>query len=387
MTITLNEFNQLASAKGDALISIYLPTHEAGPDIRQDHIRFKNLLNQLEEKSNELEHDQKVAVRSAVDTVRPLEDDAEFWRRQGQGLAIFIENGNVRMHRLPTPVNELAHVSDRYIVRPLLPAISTGQTFYILDLNEKAVRLIACTTDGARELDADDIPKSLKEALGYDVEQKSLQFHTEAQPVASPADRAAMFHGHGAGGEEDENAELKRFLEIVDNGVRSLLEGKRAPLVVAGVERVIATFQHVTHYEPTVDQGIPGNHEHQSVQELHQMALPIVRPVLDEANRRERERFAEAAHTKQAVAGLDHVLLKANNAQVETLFIDAAKPIWGQFEEDDGVIHTHDAQVDGDDDLLDRALHSALSTGAKVVATPRDQLPGSAPVAALLRFV
>jgi len=385
MTVTLEQFNELAAARGGALVSLYLPTHEAGPDTRQDPIRFKNLLGQLERRAEELENGHKAAVRRAVERLRPLENDLAFWRRQGQGLAVFVDD-DVRLHRLPNPVDELAWVAERFVVRPLLPAISTGETFYILDLNEQAVRLIACTTEGARELDADDIPRSLSEALGYDVEQKSLQFHTGAQPVATPADRAAMFHGHGAGGGEDENVELQRFLEIVDHGVRGMLEGKRAPLIIAGVDRVVSMFKHVTHYDQTLDQGVLGNHEHQSVAELHQMALPIARPALDAANQRERSRFEQAAHTDQAVAGLDHVLLKAQNAQVETLFIDPARAIWGRYDEGDGVVSTHDVQTDGDEDLLDRAVHAALDTGAKIVPTPRDRLPGSAPVAALLRF-
>lgn len=386
MTISQDQFNALAKARGDALLSIYLPTHEAGSDIRQDPIRLKNLLANLEEKSDELDRDQKMAVRKRVDQLRPLVDDAAFWRRQGRGLAIFVSD-HIDMHRLTTPVDELFFVSDRFIVRPLLPAISTGERFYVLDLNEQAVRLIACTREGARELDADDIPRSLSEALGYDYEQKSLQFHTEAQPVRTPTDRAAMFHGHGAGGEEDENKELQRFLEIIDNGVRGILEGKQAPLVLAGAERVCSMYQQASHYKQTLETPIKGNHEHQSVEELHEMALPVVEPVLDAANERERERLDQAAHTDQAVAGLDHCLLKAQNAQVDTLFIDAHSPVWGRFEDNGGgSIKTHDSRQDGDDDLLDRVVHRAYSTGARIIPTARDRLPGNAPVAALLRF-
>lgn len=386
MTLSQDQFKALAEARGDALISIYLPTHEAGPEIRQDHIRFKNLLTNIENKADGLSHDQKTAVRKRVDQLRPLIDDAGFWRRQGKGLAIFASD-HIVMHRLATPVSELFFISDRFAVRPLLPAISTGERFYILDLNEQAVRLIACTRDGARELDADDIPRSLSEALGYDYEQKSLQFHTEAQPVATPTDRAAMFHGHGSGGEEDDNKELRRFLEIIDNGVRGILEGKQAPLILAGAERVCSMYQHASHYDQTLETPIKGNHEHQSIDELHQMALPIAEPVLDRANERERERFEQVAHTDQAVAGLDHCLMKAQNAQIDTLFVDAHNPVWGRFEDgESGLVNTHNARRDGDDDLLDRLVHRAYSTGAKIIPTDRDRLPGRAPVAAILRF-
>jgi hypothetical protein len=146
-------------------------------------------------------------------------------------------------------------------------------------------------------------------------------------------------------------------------------------------------YHQVSHYNQTLETPIRGNHEHQSVDELHELALPIANPVLDKANERERQRFEQVAHTDQAVAGLDHCLMKAQNAQVDTLFVDARNPVWGQFKDGDGgLVNTHDKRQDGDDDLLDRVVHRAYSTGAKIIPTGRDRLPGKAPVAALLRF-
>ncbi len=42
--LTLEQLLKLAQQSQDPSISIYLPTHCAGPDTQQDPIRFKNLV-------------------------------------------------------------------------------------------------------------------------------------------------------------------------------------------------------------------------------------------------------------------------------------------------------------------------------------------------------
>lgn len=40
----------LIAVQAEVCVSIYLPTHRAGPDTQQDPIRFKNLLREAEER-------------------------------------------------------------------------------------------------------------------------------------------------------------------------------------------------------------------------------------------------------------------------------------------------------------------------------------------------
>ena len=64
--------------------------------------------------------------------------------------------------------------------------------FFVLALSQGSVRLFEGSRDGIRELDLADIPTSLRDAVGYDYEQRSLQFHTGA----GAGDWAAAWKGN-----------------------------------------------------------------------------------------------------------------------------------------------------------------------------------------------
>jgi hypothetical protein len=48
MTIVRDAVHELASLDLRPAVSIMMPTHHAGPEVRQDPIRFKNMLRQIE---------------------------------------------------------------------------------------------------------------------------------------------------------------------------------------------------------------------------------------------------------------------------------------------------------------------------------------------------
>jgi len=63
-----------------------MPVQKAGPDVRQNPIRFKNLIREAEERLDAME----IRHTEAVDFLKPAHelDTAEFWENQDHGLAI-----------------------------------------------------------------------------------------------------------------------------------------------------------------------------------------------------------------------------------------------------------------------------------------------------------
>jgi len=386
MTIKTSEFNKLSQQRGEALLSIYMPIHSMGKEVRQNPVVLKNLLNEVESQADQLSYD-KHKIRERVDVLRPMLDDSDFWQHMSKGLALFVSDEGTVIHRLPMSIDQLAVISDRFIVRPILPAVSSGENFLLLDLSEKRTRLAACTRDGARLLDDQDIPEHIADVVGWDVQQKSLQFHTEAQPTTRAAHgRAAIFHGQGAGGEEDERKELEQFLKAVDKGVLNMIGDDRKPLVVAGEERIVSMFKNLSHYPNIVDESLGGNYDHLDIERIHEMALPLVEPVLEAANREEHDQFKAAAHTDAAVTGLSDILPKARHGRVQTLYVDPRRAVWGRFDHERGSVEVHEDRTPKDEELLDLAIAHSLNTGAKIVPVESESLPGGEPVAALLRY-
>src|SRR5690606_29880069 len=101
MKIAFNEpLHQFLEQTSRPRISIYFPTHRAGPETRQDPIRLKNLLRdartQLEEQGHE-----EAAIHKMLKPASDLIPDIDFWRHLQEGLALLIAPGDFRLFKLP----------------------------------------------------------------------------------------------------------------------------------------------------------------------------------------------------------------------------------------------------------------------------------------------
>jgi len=132
--IAKEDLRFLAEKKSEFCISIFMPTHRAGAQIQQDSIRLKNLLREAEEKLT----DGGLRGADASDLLAPVEElqeNDDFWRHQGDGLALFLAPGEFYLYRLPIELNELTVVAERFHIKPLIPIISGDGKFFVLALS------------------------------------------------------------------------------------------------------------------------------------------------------------------------------------------------------------------------------------------------------------
>ncbi len=381
--LTTTELQNLAGVREATLVSMYLPTHRKGAEVDQDRIRLKNHLAAAD---RELKgRGVGDGLNGSLESVRDALGNPRFWRHQSDGLGVLVGPDEVRMLHLDTPVQDLVYIGDRFCVRPLVSDVADEQRFFILTLSQKKIRLIACTQNSARELTEHDIPRSLRDAMGYDYEQQALQFHTEAQQTGPANMRAAMFHGQGRG-IDDQKAEVEQLYHRVDAALNGLLNDRSAPIVLASVDSEVVMYRSLSKYPNLLDEHLSGNPDHLSADELHASALPLVRERLDAAVKAHAERVAAVAHTSSVAKGIDAVLPAAASARVGSVLVAPGEPIWGRFEESSGRIERHQKPEAGDEDLLDLAISRALATGAEVIAASPEQIPGDPTIAAALRF-
>ena len=181
-TLSHEELKSVIAAGHAPAVSIFLPTHRAGPEIQQDSIRLKNLVKQAERQLL-AESGRGASARELLAPVTNLLDDAAFWRHQGDGLAIFRSEELFRVYRLPVSVQEFVSVSDRFYVKPLLPLLMNDARFYVLALSQKAVRLLECTRDLIQEIELPDVPQGVQEGLPIG---PAPEFQRYTLPVGGP---------------------------------------------------------------------------------------------------------------------------------------------------------------------------------------------------------
>jgi hypothetical protein len=385
--LTRAELERLAEKEDGWHVSIFLPTHRAGQEVEEDRIRLKNLLAQAGEGLVAA----GVRTSSAQELLRPassLLQDYQFWRHLGEGLAAFLSRSFSRCYRLPQRFAPLAVVAERFHIKPLMPLLSGDGQFYVLALSQHQVRLLQGTRYSVDEVGLDDVPQGLPEALKFNDPERQLQFHTGTRYPGAIADRPAQFHGHGVGQGTDSKTDILRYFHQVDEGLRRLLAGERAPMVLAGVDYLLPLYRQASNYPRLIDEGIVGNPDELRAQELRKKAWDAVRPIFS----RERE---EAVATYQTLAGagsdrasadLVEIVPAAHFGRVGVLFVALGIQRWGSFDRQTSAVEVHAQHEPGDEDLLDLAAVQTLLQGGNVYAVDAETVPADAPLAAVFRY-
>lgn len=370
----------LTGPRGGPCVSVFLPTHRMRPGTEQDPLRLKNLLAEAEARLVQ----GGLRTPTARELLAPaldLLDEQVFWQHQSEGLALFLAPGWWRSFRLPLELPELTVVGDRFHLKPLLPLLSGDGRFYILALSQNEIRLLEGTRQGVHEVELEDVPRSLREALRYDDPQKERLFHVTGREGGT----VAVFHGHGIGGEVNKER-TGRYLGLVDAGLREVLRDQRALLVLAGVEYVQAMYREVSGYPALVDVGISGNPERLRSEELHKRAWTLVEPLFRQGQNEAADRYRELAGTGMTTGDLEESVAAAREGRVEVLFVSLSEQRWGTADTETGRITVNEEPEPGDEDLLDLAAVRTLLGGGTVYALPSDLIPGGASVAAILRY-
>lgn len=379
--LSIDELKTLIEKTEGPCVSIFMPTHRKGTETQQDPIRFKNLMREAEEQliANGLRGQD---ARDFLEPAKEL-DDYQFWQHQSDGLAIFISDNVFSYYCLPLNFQELVVVTDRFHLKPLLTLLTGDGRFYVLALSQNQVRLLQGTRYSVSEVELSDVPQSIGEALRYDDPEKQFQFHT-GTPQAS-GDRSAMFHGQGAGNDEQKD-NILRYFRKVDGGLQELLKNQQAPLVLAGVEYLLPIYKEANNYPNLMDSGVTGNPDELKPEELQEQGWKIVQSYFKQAHQKAASRYQEMAVTGQASNNITEVVSAAYFQRIDSLFVAVGLQKWGSFDPATNQVNLHNEKETGDEDLMDfAAIHTLLNSGT-VYAVEQEKVPGDALLAAVFRY-
>ncbi|MDM9379770.1 hypothetical protein QUB80_03530 [Chlorogloeopsis sp. ULAP01] len=379
---SIDELAILTAQSNHTCVSIYMPTYKMSTETLQNPIRFKNLIREAEEKLVE----SGLRPQDVRDLLQPAQelDEYEFWQHQSDGLAMFISNNFFSYYCVPVDFQELVVVTDRFHLKPLISLLTGDGLFYILALSQNQVRLFQSTRYSVSEVELENVPTSIAEALKYDDPEKSLQFHTGTSQGGG-GDRAAIFHGHGAGN-DDRKDNLLRYFRKIDDGLQELLKNQRSPLVLAGVDYLLPIYKQANSYPNLIDEGIAGNPDELKAEELHSQAWQIVQPYFEEAQQEAIASYQALLGTGKTASSIQEVVTAAYYQRVESLFVPVGQQKWGHFNPSTNRVQVHPEQETGDEDLMDFAALHTLLNGGTVFAVSPEQVPGDKPIAAILRY-
>ena len=387
MVPTKDELKALGAQTG-LNISIYMPTHMAGADTRENPIRFKNRLQEAERLLGEHGFDDD-KIDELLGSARQLVDDNNFWQYQREGFALFISRDEQRQYKLPFAPEEITIVAEHFYIKPMLPFLAEGERFFILAASLNKVRLFEGTRFEVSEIALEDTPTSLAEALKYDDPETSLDHYTISAGGRGGGEGGAVFQGQG-GGKDERNVNILRFFKELDNGVRRILEpqGSRIPVVFVGDKGIFPIYQEANHYGGLLDDNVDGNPDILDAKTLHEKAWPVAEPHLQGRRKQDSDEYMHkaGADPEHASAELGDILPAAFDSRIETLFVAQNAHRWGRYDPEARQVELHDDSQAGDSDLLDLAALHTILNGGRVYAVDESEVPGEQVAAAVYRF-
>jgi hypothetical protein len=352
MTLDEGLFDEVAKTRGEALVSILMPTHTKGPEIAQDRIRLKNALSDIEgmlSGAGWRRSDREARLEKA----RGLLDDDDFWAHQGRGLALYIDGeGAIRPVALGEEPPAVCTVADSHHIRHLLVELM-DESLPALVLTKGAVALYSVDSRGASAVDA-DLPASMDDANWFMDRERQEQRH------ADRAGSAGIMHGHHP--QDRTTEDFHRFLRAVSQAVSDAVGS--GPLVVLGDDPVIEGFRKIADREVS-GLSLDGTGRVDSAAEIAKQVRPIIADRVAAALAANNQAARDALGTADTVTLFPDVLYAAVSGRLSHVYIQRdAPPVWGRFDAAALDAAAGSEHAMGSVDLLDRLIDAARTTGA-----------------------
>lgn len=382
--LSKKEIAELHEINQKQCISIFIPTHRAGKKVlqKEDRLYLKVQLQTVKKELAKTGLHQKT-IDTITAPVQQLIDDSSFWRQQSDGLAIFIAENFFQKYTLPIHFKGFNYIGDSFYLKPLMPLFVGDGFFYLMTLEISNVHLYECTRHSITEIIIDDlIPENPQDRVGYDYEEKNLQFRTQQAGIGQ-----VMYHGQEAATGKRKN-EIKKYLRAINNGIRPLLKDDSIPLIVASQDYLFDIYKGVNTYKNYFDQNINGNFNNVDILEVHEWAWKKISPTFDKKRKDKITRFIDEQGTGKTDTGIGKILPKAFEGKIDTLFCENLADIFGTYKvENDIVIATETEEKEASVSLMNLAAIETFLNGGTVYLLDKKDMPNpNSKINALYRY-
>ena len=382
LTLLTRDFSTALAANTDLpCLSLYQPTHRHHPGNQQDPLRFRHLVQELEQ-SLEKEYSAD-KIRSLLKPFEELERDHDFWTHTRDGIAILSAPGLFQVYVLQRPVPELAVVANSFNTKPLRRFLQSSDRFQVLGLSLDKVKLYEGTRDSIDEIDlAPGVPHTINEALGEELTEP----HQTVASYGGTSLGSSMRHGHGGKKDEVDN-DTERFFRAVDKAI--LLYHSRPsdlPLLLAALPEHHGVFHQISKNPFLLGEGIKFHPDTLPLDELRKKAWEVFEPQYQSHLAKLADEFALAKSKGLGLDELQKIAEAAVAGRIATLLIEADREIPGRLDAATGKLQLSDLSHPEVDDLLDDLGEMVVSKGGQVVVVQAEKMPTKTGAAATCRF-
>ena len=382
--IPRNHFQKLALHRKAYCVSIYLPMYRRGKEQNQG-LSEAHLKSSLREASGILQ-DQGMEEKTAIKYLKPVKEllsEMTIWRNPSAGMAIFLSPGlKMQYYKLPLNFKPLTYVSDHYHLLPLLPLYEAESSFYLLALSQDHVKLFEGNMFEMQDLYVNEFaPERLEEVVGFDYEQKMLQFRSGHSLYST-----GSFHGQGEG-KDDDSKEISNYFREINKGVNATIKDKRAPLILACVDWLYPVYKEVNTYPQLHPEFLSGDPEYKNQNLLHKEALGLVRDLQTKKTEQIANRYTDLMHTARTSHQISEIVPAAVHGKVDTLFLRKGEDVFGTYNEAKDCVILDSEKTSDNLSLPNLAAMNTFLKGGNVYTMDTEDMPfKKRPLNALFRY-
>lgn len=362
----------LCRAEGPC-VSIFLSAYRAGAGARPSGTELGAMIPRI---VAALEHCgmHPQDVETLVAPLVALAGEPVMAGSHNETLCIYRSPRDLHCFSARTVVETGWHVEERFVVIPVLAQLDYRQSYLLLALAGKHIRLMRCEGAAITALPLPaGVPESMAEFL-----------HDDRQPEHGKNHNAGVRFG-SENAREGGGHFRRDFMKAIDRGLQPLLRAEGLPLVLAGVEEETAAFAAVSDYVELLPEPVHMSPDGGATD--IEMAHAAARIIQRWSNAAEKQAVGEYVHATPGRRCTDHgtILRAANAGQVQHLFVERGARMAGNARylaaRDGGAGYEYRS-----DDLLNAAAVDVLLHKGMVWLLEPEQMPAAVVMAAVLRY-
>ena len=377
----VNEFpNDIINEEKGLSISLYQPTHRYRPENKQDVIRFENLIQKIENSLKE--RHQGEDIKLIMKPFKDLAADKIFWNNTTDGLAILSNGKKCIVYKLQTSVKELALVSDRFHIKPLIRYFQSSDRYHLLGLNRKQFTLYEGNRYGFEEVKLDpDIPRTIEDVLGDEQTEPYLNPSAYGGAGGTP-----MFHGHG--GRKDEiDKDTERYFRYVDKFILDNYSNPmKIPLILVALDEHHGFFNNITNNSYLMKEGIKQDYKTLDMEQMREHAWEIIEPFYLEKTKKLIDRYNIQRARFTASDDLAEISRAALENRVEIILLEADRMITGKINKETGELKRENTNGSEFYNVLDELAKMLFKNKGEVIILPKERMPSTTGAAAIYRY-
>jgi hypothetical protein len=278
---------------------------------------------------------------------------------------------------------ESVTVGRRFNIKSLLAVADRGERFLLLALSQNHVRLFDVTRFAIKEDVQARLPACKRLALNYAGADRGEQVHTALH--GSLGKQGAVFHGQG--GEKDTaKAELEEYFHAIHRALEPVLNQRKVPLLLAGVDYLISIFRKTCSYRQLVEHHVSGNCDFLTEQQLRAQSWEIMRPYFDRPRQSAIEKLPALSALGRGSADVEQIATAAVAGKIDVLLADIDREQPGIWDGEFSRARLCGPFADGAEDLVNLAASETLLHGGTAFVVEPVDLTTPSPLAATFRY-